>query len=96
MKGDPKKHGQEWTHPEDSCQTCDCRNGKVSCSKVKICKIFYNTFLIFFLKRCPVTQCKNGSILGRRRGKCCPVCIENPDTCLAYGRGHILLLDGKS
>ena len=38
MKGDPKKHGEEWTHPEDSCQTCDCRNGKVSCSKVKILK----------------------------------------------------------
>ena len=28
-------------------------------------------------------------------GNCCPVCIDNPNTCLAYGRGHLMTVDGN-
>ena len=74
----PRLHGSEWINPDDKCQMCDCRNGKVACSK-----------------RCGQKQCKNGQILGKKRGECCPICLDNPNTCLAYGRGHILLIDGN-
>ena len=33
-------------------------------------------------KRCPAKKCKNGQILGKLRRECCPVCIDNPNTCL--------------
>ena len=29
------------------------------------------------------------------RRECCPVCIDNPNTCLAYGRGHLMTIDGN-
>lgn len=46
-------------------------------------------------KRCPSKKCKNGQILGKLRRECCPVCIDNPNTCLAYGRGHLMTIDGN-
>ena len=29
------------------------------------------------------------------RGECCPVCIKKPKKCMAYGKGHILTIDGN-
>ena len=29
------------------------------------------------------------------RKDCCPICLDNPSTCLAYGRGHLMTIDGN-
>ena len=70
-----KKHGDEFKNPKVPCETCECRDGKISCSK-----------------RCPSKDCPAGTVLGKKRNVCCPDCLTNPNTCLAYGRGHILQL----
>ncbi|CAG5111900.1 Oidioi.mRNA.OKI2018_I69.chr2.g6171.t1.cds [Oikopleura dioica] len=27
------QHGHEWTNPEEECESCECRDGQITCSK---------------------------------------------------------------
>ncbi|KAL3884246.1 hypothetical protein ACJMK2_030464 [Sinanodonta woodiana] len=64
----------------DECTTCECMSGSVKCST----------------KRCPNQDCGPNDVPSVLPGKCCPLCVAKPATCLVYGDPHYRTFDGST
>ncbi|KAF7991641.1 hypothetical protein HCN44_010442 [Aphidius gifuensis] len=71
--------GQTWKL--DSCKTCECKQGQVSCA----------------MQMCPPvpSRCPANTRLEHPKGQCCPRCKEVDGICTVFGDPHYRTFDGK-
>ncbi|CAK8674391.1 BMP-binding endothelial regulator protein-like [Clavelina lepadiformis] len=73
-------HGERWTTRSDSCVTCACNDGEVTCLR----------------RQCSADlTCPPGQHLDKAPESCCPTCTLEPGICTVFGDPHYRTFDGR-